>query len=333
MIGLKYHGDGMFILKLNINNVITSFYGYLNLKREVIIEKLNINQKQQFFYKKEIPKKITEELNAMIYMKTSETQINPFITNKENQIKDVDVYPLGLIGIINKEILLEQSSKSDKIIQNPLIVKYDDRYLDLNNGVIKECRSITEQLHYYSYNLLNSHIILQKPLPLLTIQNQEYNTDNSVIIERDLFPQINLGNTLDKKSSSSTLYRLEPYMSIDDDNHALTLRSLIDCKTTLISKNTISYNNKLEDISIKQWFINKSKVADNVLGDYIIKYLATDKYQEMQKLLDKYDGITIKGRKINISNDNELKQAYRKIAVKTHPDKTNSDDNKKKQTL
>merc|ERR1711934_683823 len=44
MIGLKYHGDGMFILKLNINNVITSFYGYLNLKREVIIEKLNINQ-------------------------------------------------------------------------------------------------------------------------------------------------------------------------------------------------------------------------------------------------------------------------------------------------
>lgn len=90
--------------------------------------------------------------------------------------------------------------------------------------------------------------------------------------------------------------------------------------SAVMLRNASNYNNKLEGISVTQWFIDKAKVADDVLGNYIVRYLGINKYQEMQKLVNKY-GITMEGRNINISNDNELKQVYRKVAVKTHPDK------------
>ncbi len=255
----------------------------------------------------------------------------------------------------NKEIILKNNRNI--LTQQLLTIKYVDHYLEFKNG-------ITEKLHYYSYSILSSDVGLQKDL-LFTIQKQKYNVDYPAVTDGDLFPQVDLGNIIDKTASGiastfnfaknlgKTCASIKDWLNDTTDKYTtmefgikaskigtviysttmnsaigdyfFTQNGMVVEDVYTISSKDYSEDNKTGSIGITEWLTVKVKAADDVLGNYIFKYLGTSRYQEMQDLANKYGINTTAGEKINVSNDNELNRAYRKIALVTHPDKHNGD--------
>ncbi len=220
---------------------------------------------------------------------------------------------LSYIGYITKE--LEITSEGEfTLVENDKV-----RSLTISNGKLKEI-SYTQNYPIKNFEFIET--ISSLASDQLSITDDANTKTEGVRLYRE---SNHITSGID-----SRIYSAGDYSYAVRNNQilkAITSETVEDvCK---ISSKDYGEDNKPGSIGITEWLTVKVKAADDVLGNYIFKYLGTSRYQEMQDLASKYGITTTVGE----NNDNELNSAYRKIALVTHPDKHNGDTSKERDFL